>query len=52
MPLIENAAPTLALPLSEVLGYALPGSMAFIGCLPGDVARELAADERFAVQGW
>ncbi|MER2518937.1 MAG: hypothetical protein ABTR92_21525 [Candidatus Accumulibacter phosphatis] len=52
MPLIENAAPTLALALSELLGYALPGSMAFIGCLPGDVARELAADERFAVQGW
>ena len=52
MPLIENTAPTLARSLSDLLGPALPGSMAFIRCLPGEVARELAADERFAVQGW
>jgi DNA phosphorothioation-dependent restriction protein DptH len=52
MPLTENAAPILALALSDLLGPALPGSMAFIRCLPGEVARELAADERFAVRGW
>jgi len=52
MPLTENAAPILSLALSDLLGPALPGSMAFIRCLPGEVARELAADERFAVRGW
>ncbi|MDP2432599.1 MAG: hypothetical protein Q8O33_11265, partial [Pseudomonadota bacterium] len=44
MPLTENAAPILALALSELLGPALAGSMAYIRCLPGEVARELAAD--------
>jgi len=52
MSLPENAAPILALALSDLLGPALPGSMAFIRCLPGEVARELAVDERFAVPGW
>ena len=52
MPLTENAAPILAHALSDLLGPALPGSMAFIRCLPGEVARELAVDERFAVRGW
>ena len=52
MPLTENAAPILALALSDLLGPALPGSMAFIRCLPSEVARELAADERFAIRGW
>ena len=52
MPLTENAAPILALALSDLLGAALPGSMAFIRCLPREVARELAADQRFAVRGW
>jgi len=52
MPLTENAAPILALALSDLLGPVLPGSMAFIRCLPGEVARELAADERFSVLGW
>lgn len=52
MSLIENAAPILALALKELLGPALPGSMAFIRCLPGEVARELASDQRFSVLGW
>ncbi len=52
MPLTENAAPILALALSDLLGPAVRGSMAFIRCLPGEVARELAADERFWVNGW
>ncbi len=52
MPLIENAAPILALALKELLGPALSGSMAFIRCLPGEVARELASDQRFTVPGW
>ena len=52
MPLTENAAPILALALGELLGPALSGSMAFIRCLPGEVARELAADQRFSVPGW
>ncbi|MBK8115442.1 MAG: hypothetical protein IPK44_13380, partial [Candidatus Accumulibacter sp.] len=52
MSLTENAAPILALALTDLLGPSVPGSMAFIRCLPGEVARELAADERFAVRGW
>jgi DNA phosphorothioation-dependent restriction protein DptH len=52
MPLTENAAPILALALSDLLGPAVCGSMAFIRCLPGEVARELAADKRFSVSGW
>jgi DNA phosphorothioation-dependent restriction protein DptH len=52
MPLTENAAPILARALTELLGPASPGSMAFIRCLPGDVARELTADGRFSVPGW
>ncbi len=52
MSLPENAAPILALTLRDLLGPAVPGSMAFIRCLPSTVARELAADERFVVAGW
>ena len=52
MSLIENAAPILAHALKELLGPSLSGSMAFIRCLPGEVARELASDQRFAVPGW
>jgi DNA phosphorothioation-dependent restriction protein DptH len=52
MPLTENAAPILALALSNLLGPAVRGSMTFIRCLPGEVALELAADKRFSVPGW
>jgi hypothetical protein len=52
MPLTENAAPILARALTDLLGPAVRGSMAFIRCLPGDVARELTADGRFSVPGW
>jgi DNA phosphorothioation-dependent restriction protein DptH len=52
MPLPDNAARILSRALSELLGPALPGSMAFTRCLPGEVARELAADESFTVEGW
>lgn len=52
MPMTENTAPILALALGELLGPALTGSMAFIRCLPGEVARELAVDSRFSVPGW
>ncbi len=52
MSLTENAAPIMSLSLSELLGPALAGSMAYIRCLPGEVARELAADGRFSPPGW
>ncbi len=37
MSLPENAAPILALTLRDLLGPAVPGSMAFIRCLPSTV---------------
>ncbi len=52
MNLPTNAAPLLAQTLTGLLGPAAPGSMAFIRCLPADVARALAADARFDVPGW
>lgn len=48
----ENAAPLLALALTDILGRPEPGSMAFVRCLSPDVARGLAADPRFALTGW
>lgn len=38
--------------MSDLLGPAMNGNMAFIRCLPGEVARELAADRRFSTPGW
>lgn len=48
----ENAAPLLALAFAQLLGRPEPGSMAFVRCLPPDVARDLAADQRFKLAGW
>ena len=52
MPLPENAAPTLAQALGDLLGQPTPGSMAFIRCLPAEPARDLVIDDRFTVPGW
>lgn len=52
MPLNEIAAPILALALRDLLGAPSPGSMAYIRCLSGEVAKELVADHRFEVTGW
>ena len=52
MNLPENATPYLAQTLTRLLGKAMPGSMAFIRCLPTEVVRALAADGRFVVVNW
>lgn len=48
----ENAAPLLAAAFTHLLGRPQPGSMAFVRCLPPDVSRGLAADDRFTITGW
>lgn len=48
----DNAAPLLALAFVQLLVRPEQGSMAFARCLPPDVARELATDERFKLTGW
>ena len=52
MNLPENATPYLAQTLTRLLGKAMPGSMAFIRCLPAEVVRALVADQRFVVANW
>ena len=52
MNLPENATPYLAQTLTRLLGKSMPGSMAFIRCLPAEVVRALAADKRFVVADW
>lgn len=52
MNLPENATPFLAQTLTRLLGRAMPGSMAFIRCLPAEVVRALVADSRFVVANW
>ncbi len=48
----DPTAPMLAQALTKLLGPARPGAMAFIRCLPGEIARTLAADARFQVLNW
>ncbi len=48
----DHAAPLLALAFTRLLGRPEQGSMAFVRCLPPDVARELATDCRFKLADW
>jgi len=52
MSLPKNAPSLLAQALGKLLGIPTAGSMAFIRCVPVDVAHSLIAEDIFAVHGW
>lgn len=50
--LSEKAIALLAQSFTHLLGKPVVGSMAYVRCLPPDVARALAANPSFMVKGW
>jgi DNA phosphorothioation-dependent restriction protein DptH len=48
----KNAASLLAQTFSEILGPPKNGTMAFTRALPPEVIKELAANDKFLVNGW
>src|ERR1700688_2799402 len=52
MGLPSNAVPLLSHAFVRLLGDSTQGSVAYVRCLHGDIARELAADPHFAVGQW
>ena len=50
--LTDNVASLLALAFADILGRPEPGSVAFVRCLPPEIALALAADAHFSVAGW
>jgi DNA phosphorothioation-dependent restriction protein DptH len=52
MPMTELHAALLSQAFQKILGDPSEGSVAFVKCLVGDVARELAASDNFAPDRW
>lgn len=48
----RQAAPLLAKALAVLVSKPKKGAMAFMSCLPAEIARALIADRRFDVAGW